>query len=165
MDIAIRKILFPTDFSDAAAEARQYAMALAERFDAELHFLHVAIPPVVPYPDSATSWTMPDIGMEPQVEEAKRTIQNQVDSWSDRRRAVISVKVGFAVEEIVDYAQEQQIDLIVAGTHGHTGITHLLIGSVAEKLVRIATCPVLTVHPKGHQFLMDSSRETGTAKA
>ena len=60
----------------------------------------------------------------------------------------VGLVVGFPVEEIMKYANDHNIDLLVVGTHGHTGLAHLLMGSVAEKLVRLSTCPVLTVHPK-----------------
>ena len=75
--------------------------------------------------------------------------------WSQQHVVVHSTVMGLAVDEILSYAKEQEIDLLVVGTHGHTGLSRLLIGSVAEKLVRISLCPVLTVHPKGHQFLVN----------
>ena len=165
MIVSIRRILFPTDFSEPAAEAQQYAMALADRLGAELHLLHVVVPPVVPFPDSSTSWTMPASGMKEQVLEAEQRLSAEIGSWAEERRTVSTVKVGFAVEEIVEYARDCTIDLIVVGTHGLKGISHLLMGSVAEKLVRIATCPVLTVHPQGHQFLIDASQVTETLLA
>ncbi len=165
MIVSIRRILFPTDFSEPAAEAQQYAMALADRFGAELHLLHVVVPPVVPFPDSPTSWTMPESGLKEQVLSAEQRLAKEIGSWAEERRTVSTVKVGFAVEEIVEYARDCTIDLIVVGTHGLKGISHLLMGSVAEKLVRIATCPVLTVHPQGHQFLIDASQVTETLLA
>lgn len=96
------------------------------------------------------------------VEEAEQEIRREVSTWSEERRVISTVVTGFAVEEIVKYAEEHSIDLIVVGTHGLTGISHLLIGSVAEKLVRAATCPVLTVRPGGHQFLIEASQETSS---
>ena len=91
------------------------------------------------------------------VKEAEQRLSDEIGTWAEERRTVGSVVTGFAVDEIVHYAEEHQIDLIVVGTHGLTGITHLLLGSVAEKLVRCAPCPVLTVHPTGHQFVLDSA--------
>lgn len=162
MNVSIRRILIPTDFSEPASEAKEYAMAMADRLGAELHLLHVVVPPVIPFPDSTTSWTMPATGLKSEVEAAKQQLSNEIAAWSEERRVVSSVVTGFAVEEIVKYAEEHEIDLIIAGTHGLTGISHLLIGSVAEKLVRVATCPVLTVHPSGHQFLIETSQETSS---
>ena len=154
--ISIRRILFPTDFSEAAAKAQAYATALADRFGAELHLLHVVVPPTIPFPDSATSWTMPESGLKSQIEVAEKVFSQKSADWPEELHLVTKVVTGFAVDEIVQYAEEQEIDLIVVGTHGLTGISHLLIGSVAEKLVRVSTCPVLTVHPTGHQFLIPS---------
>ncbi|MFM7867597.1 MAG: universal stress protein, partial [Planctomycetaceae bacterium] len=62
--------------------------------------------------------------------------------------------VGAAFMEIIDYAKSQDIDLIVIGTHGRSGLSHILMGSVAERVVRAAPCPVLSVKPSGHQFVM-----------
>jgi nucleotide-binding universal stress UspA family protein len=85
--------------------------------------------------------------------------------WAERHRAVQVVKVGYAVEEIVKYAKDQEIDLIVIGTHGHTGFAHLLLGSIAEKVVRMATCPVLSVHPKDHPFVTVTATEQSALTA
>jgi nucleotide-binding universal stress UspA family protein len=89
--------------------------------------------------------------MKAQVDAAEQHLQSVMGAGST---AIRTVTVGFPVEEIMKYAADHDIDLIVVGTHGHTGLSHLLLGSVAEKLVRLATCPVLTVHPKGHQFVV-----------
>jgi nucleotide-binding universal stress UspA family protein len=78
-------------------------------------------------------------------------------TWAKDHRVKLNSHVGNEVEEIVKYATDHEIDLIVLGTHGYRGFTHFIIGSVAEKVVRMATCPVLTVHPKGHQFVCDAS--------
>ena len=159
MFISIRSILFPTDFSDTAKEAQQYAMALADRFGAELHLLHV-VPLVMPYADVSTSWAMPDVDMQPQVEAAEKRLALELGpQWAEERRTVHTVVVGYVVEEIVKYSKDRNIDMIVIGTHGRTKLSHLLLGSVAEKLVRLATCPVLSVHPKGHPFAIDVTAE------
>lgn len=156
MIISLKRILFPTDFSEPAKEAQQYAMALADRFGAELHLLHV-VPVVIPFPDAASPYVLPEREMEIQVETAKTRLTEILDStWAKDHVIVASAVMGLAVDEILNYTKENEIDLIVVGTHGHTGLTRLLIGSVAEKLVRVASCPVLTVHPKGHQFLVES---------
>ena len=158
MFVSIRRILFPTDFSEPAKEAQKYAMALADRFGAELHLLHVVPEVAMPLPDSTTSWTLPAADLKLQVEAAERQLLHDLGpDWAEERRTVHTAVVGNAVEEIVKYAREHEIGLIVIGTHGRTGLSHLLLGSVAEKLVRLATCPVLTVHPHGHQFLIDDT--------
>lgn len=171
MKITLNRILFPTDFSDASKEAEAYAVALAGRFGAELHLLHV-VSQVMPYSDASSAWVMPDNETQQQLEAAERRLLERVPSaeCSDETRIVRTTVVGFAVDQILDYAAKHEIDLIVVGTHGHSWLAHALIGSVAEKLVRLAACPVLTVHPKGRQFVTDSAagsvvRQNETAKA
>ena len=156
MFVLIRRILFPTDFSAPAKEAQKYAMTLADRFGAELHLLHVVPEVAVPLPDSTTAWTLPPADSKLLVEDAQQRLLEELGpDWAEERRTVHAAVVGDAVEEIVKYANEHEIGMIVIGTHGRTGLSHLLLGSVAEKLVRLATCPVLTVHPQGPQFLID----------
>ena len=158
MFVSIRRILFPTDFSEPAKQAQKYAMALADRFGAELHLLHVVPENPMPFPDSATSWTLSTTDQKWQVDDAeKRLLHSLGPDWPEECRTVRTAVIGNAVEEIVKYAKEHEIGMIVIGTHGRTGLSHLLLGSVAEKLVRLATCPVLTVHPQGHQFLIDDT--------
>ncbi len=155
MIASIRRILFPTDFSEPAKKAQEYAMALADRFGADLHLLNV-IPPLTPPSDSPTPWVNSADDIRWQVETAELRLARELDSeWTKDHTAKYCAVMGSEVHEIMRYANENEIDLIVIGTHGRTGLSHMLIGSVAEKLVRVATCPVLTVHPKGHQFLID----------
>jgi universal stress protein A len=140
MFVSIRRILFPTDFSAPAKEAQKYAMALADRFGAELHLLHVVPEVAMPLPDSTTAWTLPSADLKLLVEAAqKRLLVELGPDWAEERRTVHTAVVGNAVEEIVKYANEHEIGMIVIGTHGRTGLSHLLLGSVAEKLVRLAT--------------------------
>ncbi len=160
MSVQIRRILFPTDFDDPAAEARKYAIALTEQFDGELHLLHIVPYATIPLPEASTAWTLPATDERLQVKEAESQLRDEINpNWAAEHHVVEAAKVGNAVEEIVKYAKEQEIDLIVLGTHGHMGFAHLLMGSVAEKVVRLATCPVLTVHPSGHQFLCDKPHQ------
>jgi universal stress protein A len=159
MNISIHRILFPTDFSESARTAQRYAMALAEKFGAELHLIHV-VPPFVPYSDVSAPWVMPENEVKYQVDAADQRLRREIDSqWQEQHTAQFTAVSGFAVDEILQYAQNQDVDLIVLGTHGHSGLSRLLIGSVAEKLVRTATCPVLTVHPEGHQFVTKTDGE------
>lgn len=152
MIVSIRRILFPTDFSEPARHAQGYAKTLAEKFGAELHVIHVVPEVIMPATDSIAVWTLPEGSMKAQVESAERQLASVAGD-----AAIRTVTVGFPVEEIMKYAKEHSIDLLVVGTHGHTGLSHLLLGSVAEKLVRLASCPVLTVHPTGHQFVVAGS--------
>ena len=149
MAVDVRRILFPTDFSDSARSAQQYAKTLAEQFGAELHLLHVVSELTMPLADSL--WSMTDAEQQLRIQHANRRLPEEVGAqWSKEHRTVCAVKVGHTVEEIMNYSNEHEIDLIVIGTHGMTGLSRLLLGSVAEKLVRLATCPVLTVHPAEH---------------
>jgi len=165
MHISIRRILFPTDFSDPSKEAGKYAMALAEKFNAELHLLHV-VSRVMPYADASSTWVMPADETQEQLEVAEEClIKSTIDpDWSAKHWVVYKTVLGFAVDEILLYANNNDIDLIVCGTHGYSWLAHTLIGSVAEKLIRIANCPVLTVHPQGHQFLVDTPDKAQQSK-
>lgn len=154
MDISIRNILFPTDFSDGAKSAQEYAISMADRFEATLHLLHVVAHPM-PRPRQATPW----INIENELQLRIQLVDQQLDrllspEWSENHRVVRKSVMGFLVEEILNYAKSQKIDLIVMGTVGRIGVSHLLLGSVAEKVVRMATCPVLTVHPHNHPNLI-----------
>ena len=158
MIVDVRRILFPTDFSEPAQQALKYAMALTERFGSELHLLHVIPPIPTPFPDSSSSLALPADYLTTQADVAKKRFVKELgETWLAEHRTVQAVEEGFAVDEIVRYAKKHDIDMIVVGTHGNSGLSRLLLGSVAEKLVRISDCPVLTVHPKGHSFVSDTA--------
>ena len=154
--IKLDRILVPTDFSDFSKPALTYGCAMAARFDAELHLLHVVPDPAMLVPEAAAVSVE---SMEAQAEmlrtEALKTLNNlPADGWSNEKAVVREVRIGAAFMEIIDYAREKDIDLIVIGTHGRSGLMHVLMGSVAERIVRKSPCPVLTVKPEGHQFVM-----------
>lgn len=155
MSVSIRNILFPSDFSPIADAARDYAMALAEQFQAKLHLIHV-VPISLVSPRPATPWVTLENEMNMRVEVASHRLQQELDgNWIAQGRATHLTVVGFEVEEILSYAKAHEIDLIVLGTHGRRGVSHFLLGSVAEKLVRMARCPVLTVHRQGREVLIE----------
>ena len=150
--ICVTRILLPTDFSELSSHATKYACALAEQFAAELHVLHVYEKFTLPESSLGVDWTLV-------LAEAKQAAERQMAEvlgglWRADRPVVKAFVEGTPFVEIIRYAKEHDIDLIVLGTHGRSGIAHMLIGSVAEKVVRKAPCPVLTVRPKGHQFVM-----------
>ena len=152
--IALKNILVPTDFGEPSRQALEYGRHFARQFGARLHVLHtvenVMIPGGAEVPVAAVQ----------QVEQGLETVANrqmQETITADDRDALQAVTVVRAARaaaiDIVDYAREQQIDLIVIGTHGRGALQHLLMGSVAERVVRSAPCPVLTVHSVERDFL------------
>lgn len=142
--MAIRKILVPTDFSDCSEAALAYGRRMAEAFGASLHLLHVVQDPYT-QPWAAEAFPAPLGDLLVQWEEQAQKRMLDVLSETERGQVTIATQIGSPFFEIVRYAQEQQIDLIVIGTHGRGPIGHMLLGSVAEKVVRKAPCPVLTV--------------------
>jgi universal stress protein A len=154
MTIRIQKILLPTDFSEYSAIATKYACELAIRFDAELHLLHTLEPYVGSTPEFGMGLAFPNYIMEAKAA-AEKTLVDVLDpKWVEGRKMIRVVVEGSPKLEIIQYAREQNIDLIVLATHGRTGLRHVIMGSVAETIVRTAPCPVLTVRPEGHQFVM-----------
>jgi nucleotide-binding universal stress UspA family protein len=149
------KILVPTDFSDSAELALDQAIALAEPFGGTLTLLHVYEVPVM-YPSwpgglalSAEILTSTEKAAEASLTKWKAMAEKRLAQISDRATAKISAKLvcGSARDEIIAEAEQGAYDLIVIGTHGRTGLSHVLLGSVAERVVRVAPCPVLTVRP------------------
>jgi universal stress protein A len=152
--IAIKKILFPTDFSDCAKTAQEYSAALAEQFQAELHIVNVLADVMMMMPEPGSALSLPQNYLLDLKLEAERALEKTFsDSAKTGRKIVRALRMGNPFVEIVKYAEESEIDLIVVGTHGRSGLAHMLLGSVAEKVVRKAHCPVLTVRPAGHQFV------------
>ena len=146
--LPIRRILFPTDFSEYADHAWSYALTFAQEFGAEVHLLHVVAPP----PRLAEAYAVnfdPEKMVKALAGEANASMDRTVEaakSWGLIFRR--EVRVGVDFREIIDYVTKQDIDLIVMATHGRTGLAHALLGSVAEKVVRKSPCPVLTIkHP------------------
>ncbi|MBS0262844.1 MAG: universal stress protein [Planctomycetes bacterium] len=149
--ITLKKILFATDFSDCAKAAQAYAAGFAEQFHAELHVLHVLPDVALMMPDPGTALTLPANYLLDLKNEAQKSLDQLLPASTHPGLAVVrSVCVGNPFVEIVNYAEAQGIDLIVVGTHGRGALLHLLMGSVAEKVVRKAKCPVLTVRPHEH---------------
>jgi nucleotide-binding universal stress UspA family protein len=152
--IDLQRILLPTDFSKHSNVAMTYAAALAEKFAAELYLLHVVQDLALFIPDAVA--VAPPVA--PPVEEflaAAREALERVSKGSQLAGLPVhrEVREGTPFYEIIRFAKEMNIDLIVMGTHGHTGLTHVLLGSVTEKVVRKAPCPVLTVRHPEHEFV------------
>jgi nucleotide-binding universal stress UspA family protein len=145
--ISIKSILVPTDFSDTSKAALDYARELARMSGASLHLLHVVQDPFAQlWAVEADGISVRDV-LERFVRIAKRQLDETLsDAERNTFRATLETRVGSPPQEIVDYAKKTGVDLIVMGTHGRGVIVHALIGSVAERVVRMATCPVLTIH-------------------
>ena len=145
----IRSILAPTDFSQHAAKAVRYACLLAERLGSELHLLHVLSDIVPVGPDPTLTPVLPPEFYTESREQALETLGRTLEpSWGCPQSVERAVRWGDPVEEVVTYAREQSNDLIVIATHGRTGLSHVLLGSVAERIVREAPCPVLTIRDR-----------------
>ncbi len=152
--VSIRKILVPTDFSEHADHAWPYALHFAQEFGAEVHLLHVLAPP--PRVTEAYAVNFDPEGFTAAMRaEADVSLDRLVQAAQDRHLTIRrEVLVGVDFHEIIDYARVHQIDLIVMATHGRTGLAHALVGSVAEKVVRKAPCPVLTIKHPAMKFAM-----------
>jgi nucleotide-binding universal stress UspA family protein len=135
----LKKILAPIDFSEYSMEALRGAMELVKDLDGELHIVHVVAPHFALF-DKMREQARETLMVEEAEEELARIRR---DDCGNSAKVFTQVMVGPPVPKLVDYAKEQQIDLILLATHGRTGIEHLMIGSVAEKLVRAASCSVL----------------------
>jgi universal stress protein A len=154
--IRLNRVLVPVDFSEFGKHALKYGCEFARRFGSELHLLHVVedVYPMVP----EAGMLLPAQGdYLAELQAAARKALDKVPEpdWCQGLANVVrSVETGTPFLEVIRYAREKEIDLIVIGTHGRTGLVHMLMGSVAEKIVRKSPCPVLTVRPEGHDFVM-----------
>ena len=143
----VKKILAPIDFSELSMEAMRGAMELAKDVGAEVHLVHVVAPHhvFIPLPLATNAEQSRELvreaAMLEQAEEELRRIKK--DEFGDSKNVVTFAEVGHPVQKLLDYAKRNEIDLIMLATHGRTGAEHLVIGSVAEKLVRYAPCSVL----------------------
>ncbi len=144
--IKINKILCPLDFSKCSKVAMKNAIELAKKVNGELHLFHAILiyeddsyKPNDRLPDNIVSYAL--------IEEISNQKLNNIaaDHAGDSLKLVTASSRAFsAAEEILNYAEDNQIDLIMMGTHGRTAISHLLLGSVAERVIRMAKCPVMT---------------------
>lgn len=153
--IRLRRILLPTDFSDFSRAGLAYGCAFAEKFGAELHLLHVLQDLVALLPEPGLAYPAPGDYMQELQSSADQALAKLPEPGCAEGLPVVrATRQGAAFVEIIRYARENEIDLIIMGTHGRSGLAHVLLGSVAERVVRKSPCPVLTVHPEGHSFQM-----------
>lgn len=143
---AIRRILHATDFSATSQAALNYAQSLAEAFNAELHLLFVAQDLVLIDPTNSSNWVTPANSLDEVCASAQPHLNELLSSnWKQHHKTVTATRIGMPHIQIIDYAKCNNIDVIVVGTHGRAGLKHLVLGSVAEQILRHAECPVLTV--------------------
>jgi nucleotide-binding universal stress UspA family protein len=143
-----KRICCPIDFSDASRAAMEVAADLTRRFEAELVLLHAYPIPGYTFPDGSV------VASPKMMQELADQAQRHLEEWrldaerlAGGQRVAAEKGVGEPAAEIVTFAKENAVDLLVLGTHGRTGIEHALMGSIAERVVRRAHCPVLTVRP------------------
>ena len=146
----IRRILVATDFSDYSKEAIDYAVYMGKNFKADLYLLHVFEPAYIS-PGGVILSVVPD-EVHTWIKQIREDSNQKLNFLSEEIRKEISrvesrMMTGTAFEAILKFSEEIPADLIVLGTHGRTGMAHVFIGSVAERVVRKAQCPVLTVRP------------------
>ena len=148
VSLAIHSILVPIDFSTHSKNALKYAIPLAVKFSARLHLVYVVEPTIYPADLGFGQVVLP--GVEDELREKgaaelealiEKEIGGQVPATS-------IVRTGNPHHEILSEAKEKEVDLIVVATHGHSGVEHMLFGSTADRIVRHASCPVLTVRPQ-----------------
>jgi len=151
-----KKILFCTDFSENSDHAFSYAFNLTRAYNATLLILHVIVEPVSYYWSSTPKAEDELIGK--QTERVKQEINTRylqkIEGFKDYKIFTRETDEGRAFYEIIQVAREECADLIVMGTHGRTGIDHLIVGSTAERVVRKSPCPVLTVRLPEKKFIM-----------
>lgn len=150
--IQLKRILVPTDFSEHSEKAVLYGCELAAKFEAELHVMHAV--ELIPITYGEGAYFTPETMNEMQRDAAFRLGQIPDASWREKLNVTHVTVEGHPFVQIIRYAKEHDIDLIILGTHGRGAIAHMLLGSVAEKVVRKAPCPVLTVREKEHEFIM-----------
>lgn len=154
MTIQIKKILVPTDFSEFSLNAVNYAVELATRFEAEISLIYVLQDAVALFPEPGVAFPAPGNYLQELQESSQQALDRLRESLPSAMTIHTVLRNGPPFVEIVRYAKEEKFDLIVIGTHGRSGLAHMLLGSVAEKVVRKAGCPVLTVRPEDHTFEM-----------
>jgi len=152
--VSLKKILVPQDFSEYSLHALKYATTFAGIFNSELIILHIVEPIVYP-----ADFSFGQVSIPAMEEEIRKHSEEQLGELVAREvpqniRATSIIRVGKPFIEIIEVAKTESADLIVISSHGRTGMEHVLFGSTADKVVRKAPCPVLTIRPREHEFLI-----------
>jgi nucleotide-binding universal stress UspA family protein len=152
----IKKILYPTDFSEHSQAAIPFSVDLAKHYGAELHCIHVVDTEHEFFMEAG--YVIPLRTNPIDIEHLQTVAREQMEEFVNKHMSEVSSSVRIAVvlgkpfEQIVRYARKENVDLIVIGTHGHSALASMLLGSVAEKVIRKAPCPVLSVRHPEHVF-------------
>lgn len=152
--LSIKKILLPTDGSDTSLEALRYTSSFAKEYN-----VTVCLMTVVETHHSIYDVYADEIALDLQESKIASLVNKRLDDTEKKARElgieniVKIARFGIPYQEIVNIANEEGVDLIVMGTHGRSGIAHFLIGSVTEKVIRTAPCPVLVVRPSVHGII------------
>ena len=161
--LSVKTILVPVDFGESSGEALRYALALARAFDAHVVLMHAIDMPFYAYPsypllpmgDAAAAMERAALtGLDAELTRATQT-------WT---KVTSMLRRGTAWREIIEVAQQKEIDLIVMGTHGHHGLSHALLGSVAERVIRASSVPVLTIRAESTAARASAAKRAKGAK-
>jgi nucleotide-binding universal stress UspA family protein len=144
----IKNVLFPTDFSEGSTHALQYAVDLVKHYGAKLYIVHVIYDIA-----KAAGWYVPHISVDEMYKDIEKSAKKQLERFGDEEERCLrdvkglerTILMGVPHDEIIKFAKNNKIDLIVVGSHGKKGIDRILFGSTAAQVVRFAPCPVLTV--------------------
>jgi nucleotide-binding universal stress UspA family protein len=169
--MTIKTILVPTDFSEPSAAAIVYARQLADALRASLHLVLVIPDPAAqPWAEEAYTGSLSEM-LTQLKSRAQRNLQDVLPAPDRRKyRAQLVVAVGAPLTRIIEYAKKTPVDLIVMGTHGRGALAHAILGSVTERVMRLAPCPVLAVRTMKRkkpprQRRKGSSRSRPTARS
>ena len=160
LEFALKKILVPVDFSESSRKALQYALNFGRQFDAELLLLHVVEP--VPLVITDPMGGIPSFNTVAGGEMAVKRLAGWRREVAPLARVRTAVRTGSPQEEIIRAVDEDNIDLIIIGRYGHTGLARLFLGGTAEHVLRHAPCPALVVRTREHDFIVKSEEVSGS---
>ncbi len=161
MEPNIKKVLVPIDFSDYSKNSLTYAVNFVKQFNAELTLIYVVEPVIYPPDFSMGQIAIPSVDLEIDKRAVEELEKLAVKEIPHEIKVKTVVKTGKPFIEIIETASEENVDLIIIASHGHTGVEHILFGSTAEKVVRKAPCPVLTLREpvKGFDYKVEKKKE------
>jgi nucleotide-binding universal stress UspA family protein len=157
----VRRVLTPIDFSDASETALRHAKEIALTQGAEIDLLHVVDKPMFP---SAYGVDSAEVSTEELLDKAEQGLGDLARDIVGHEHAMVKAVAGHPVEEILNYVEQNDVDLLVIATHGRTGLNRLLIGSVAERVIRQSPIPVFLVKPERASLLSGATEQEATAE-